>query len=513
MAVATVSARQTATSSPADMIITNPVTGGEAGRVPHCTPADMIAAIDRARQAQPAWGALRSRQRARIFIRFHDLILDRQDDLFDILQAETGKSRRDCFVEVFAVAAEARYYAIHGGRFLKPHRVQPALPFRNRVTVAYQPFGVVGVISPWNFPFILSVNDAIPALLAGNAVVNKPSPFTPLSAIWARDRLLDAGLPPDLFQVVTGPGKDLAETLIDHVDYVMFTGSSEVGKLVAQRAAARLTPFTVELGGKNALIVLDDADLKHAARVAVEGAFNNCGQVCVNWERIYVQRGIYEPFVDEMKRLTAQLRLGATRDYDTDLGSMISPQHVEKSIAHIEDAINKGARLVAGGRRRDDLGPAFYEPAILEGVTSDMAVHAEETFGPVVSVYPFDEVDEAMRLANDSRYGLYFGVFGGNRRRAEQIARQLRVGTVAVNDTYAGWAAMEAPLGGFKESGIGRRHGGADGIRKFTESQTIITNLTPIQISSYETALSINRRLARVLTLLLKVWRHVPFIR
>jgi succinate-semialdehyde dehydrogenase / glutarate-semialdehyde dehydrogenase len=432
--------------------------------------------------------------------------------MFDVLQSETGKSRRDAFVEMFAVACEARYYAYNGGRYLKSRQVKSAIPLRDRTTVHYKPVGVVGVISPWNFPFILSVGDAIPALLAGNGVVLKPASLTPLTAIWARDRLVEAGLPPALFEVVTGPGSSIANALIDSVDYVMFTGSTEIGRKVAERAATRLIGCSMELGGKNAVVVLPDADPKHAVDVTIEGTFNNAGQVCINFERAYVHRDIYDRYVDALKRSTVLCRVGSHSDFSDDIGSLISPDQLETVEAHVQDAVSKGAQVVVGGNRRSDLGPLFYEPTILAGVTPDMTVYAEETFGPVLSVYKVDSVDDAVHLANNSSYGLHYGVLGQNRRRAEQVAKRLEAGSVAVNDSYMVWGAMDAPMGGIKQSGVGRRHG-PEGIRKYCDVQTIVTNRTPWQIGSYETALSINKRLADALVILLRIWRHVPFIR
>lgn len=492
--------------------ILNPVTRQPVGRVPCHTPEDVVEAVARARQAQPAWAALPFRERARVVIRFHDLILDEREELFDVIQSETGKSRRDAFVELFAVVTEARYYAYHGGRFLRPRRARSAIPLRDRTMVVYRPVGVVGVIGPWNFPFVLSAGDVIPALLAGNGVVFKPASLTPLTALWAAERFRRAGLPDSLLQVVTGPGSALGNALVDHADYVHFTGSTAVGRKVAERAARNLAPFSMELGGKNALIVLPDANLRHAAQVAIEGAFNNAGQVCLNFERLYVDAKVYDLFLDILVSEVEKLRLGSGRTYECDIGSLISQEQLDTVEAHINDAVAKGAQVLSGGRRRPDLGPYFYEPTLLAGVTPDMTVHSEETFGPVLSVYKVESLEEAIRRANDSRYGLYFGVATRNHRLGLLAARQLEAGTVVVNDGYMAWAAVDAPLGGFKESGIGRRHG-PEGIRRFTEMQTILINRTPWQISSGETALALNERLANVLAWLLKVWRRIPFLR
>lgn len=493
------------------MAVTNPVTGEVVGYVPRHTPEDVIAAVARARAAQPAWAALTFRERAKVIKRFHDLIIDRRDELYDVIQSESGKARRDAFVELFAVTVEARYWAYHGAKALRPHRARAAIPPRDRVTVIYRPLGVVGIISPWNFPFILSTCDTIPALLAGNGVVVKPASLTPLSAYWMRERMIECGLPPDLLQIVTGAGSALGNALTDSVDFIMFTGSTEVGRIVAERAARRLIPYSMELGGKNPMIVLRDANLKHAATVAVEGTFNNCGQMCVAYERLYVESAVYEPFLQELRRQTAQLRLGCG-DFNYDVGSLTSEEQLLTTERYVQDAVSKGAQVLVGGKRRPDLGPYFYEPTILTGVTPEMAVYHEETFGPVLCVYKVESAEEAVRLANDTRYGLYGGISTGDRRRGERLAAQIDAGQVMVNDGYMGWAAMDAPMGGFKESGVGRRHG-PEGIRKFTEVQTILTNRTRIQINSGESALAVNARLANLMAVALKLWRRIPFIR
>ena len=504
--------RQTLDEAESVITVTSPVTGEVVGMVPRCVPADVAAAVEQARGEQPSWAALPYARRAEVIIRFHDLILEQREALFDVIQAETGKSRRDAFVELFAVAAEARYYAYHGERFIAPRRVRPAIPLRDVTEVFYEPLGVVGIISPWNFPFILSVADAIPALLAGNAVVVKPASATPLTAMWVAERMAEAGLPEALLQVVTGPGGELGNVLVDTVDAAMFTGSTDVGRSVAERAARRLIPASMELGGKNAMIVLPDADLRHAAHVAVEAAFNNAGQVCINIERLYVAEEVYGAFVDELLGQTRALRMGCDSSFDTDVGSLISEEHLHSVEQYVEDAVRQGARVLAGGRRRPELGPAFYEPTILEGVREGMLAHREEVFGPVLAVYRVASLEAAIQQVNDSRYGLYHIVATGNARRGMTTASRLKAGTVAINDSYMGWAAVEAPMGGLKDSGVGRRHG-PDGIRKFTEPRTILRNRTPWQIGSGETALALNERLANTLATALKLWRRIPFIR
>lgn len=492
--------------------VTNPISGEVVNEVPKADAADVMIAIERARRAQVEWAARSGRERAKVFKRFHDLIIEQRDELYDVLQAESGKSRRDAFVELFAICATTRYYSVHGRRFIKSRRIKPAIPFRDRSKVHYSPVGVVGIISPWNFPFILALDDAIPALLAGNGVVLKPATLTPLAALWGREKLIEAGLPKDLLQIVIGRGSELGNPLIDNVEYVMFTGSTQTGRVVAERAGHRLVPLSMELGGKNAMIILEDAQLEHAARVAIEGTYNNCGQACINFERIFVAEEIYDAFVAEMVRQIETLRLGDTRDFSVDIGSLINDEQIDTVQAHVNDALEHGAEVLAGGKARPDLGPLFYEPTLLENVRPGMTLYNEETFGPVAAVYKFSDVEDAIERANDTQYGLHASVYARDRRRAEAVAKRLQAGTVAVNDSYMNWATVDGPMGGFKQSGIGRRHG-PEGIRRFTEAQTITTNLWFWQISSYETSLSINERLADLLVVLLRVWRHIPFIR
>nr|MBN1229219.1 aldehyde dehydrogenase family protein [Anaerolineae bacterium] len=492
--------------------VTNPVTGEVIGAVPRHSEQDVRQAIETARAVQPAWAALPVKARARVLRRFHDIIIQQSSDLYDVLQRESGKSRRDCFAELFAVVSEARYCAYHGKKHLRPHRAGSAIPLRDFALVQYVPVGVVGIIAPWNFPFILTAGEVIPALLSGNAVVLKPATLTPLTACWMRDRFIEAGVPADLLQIVTGPGSEIGHALINHADFIMFTGSSETGRKVAAQCAERLIPYAMELGSKNAAIVLPDANLQHAVQVIIEGSFNNCGQVCINFERLYIHEEIYDRFIEELIRQVNALRIGTSQDFTTDVGSLISEQQMQIVEQHVRDAVEKGATILAGGKPRPDIGPLFYEPTLLANVTPDMIVHSEETFGPVLSVYKVPTIEDAIRLANDTRYGLHFGIATRNRRQARQIASHLKAGTVAINDSYTSWAAIGAPMGGMKDSGVGRRHG-AEGIRQFTEAQTVFINRTSLQVSSMETALALNDRWVRALTFLLRIWRHLPPIR
>ncbi|WP_458780455.1 succinic semialdehyde dehydrogenase [Arthrobacter sp. D3-16] len=457
----------------------SPFDGEVVGEVPVCTPSDVEAAVAGARVAQRDWAAAPLSERRAVVGRFQKLLLEREAEILDLVQAESGKSRLNAFEELADAALTVGYYRRTAERYLRRKRRTGAVPGVTK-TIEYRlPKGVVGIISPWNYPFTLAVSDAIPALLAGNAVVLKPDSQTPFTALLALELLREAGLPKDLFQVVTGPGPLLGSAMISAVDFLMFTGSSETGKLVAKQCAGRLIGFSAELGGKNAMLVLADADLEKTARGAAQGCFSNSGQLCISMERIYVHQGVFEEFLAAFTQQVEEIRLGPGHGWDIDMGSLTGQRQLDRVSAHVQDAVAKGARLVTGGRSRPDLGPFFYEPTILTGVTEEMTVAREETFGPVVSIYQVKDDDEAVTLANDSRYGLNASVWSA--RHGEAVGRRLLAGTVNVNDGYsAAWASHDAPMGGMKDSGAGRRHG-AEGILKYTEAQTVaVQGLFPI---------------------------------
>jgi len=352
--------------------------------------------------------------------------------------------------------------------------------------VTYEPLGVVGVISPWNYPLTLSMVDAVPALLAGNAVVCKPDGRTPFIALALAELLEEAGLPPDLFQVVTGEGATVGPALIDRVDYVAFTGGTETGRTVAEQAGRNLIECSLELGGKNPMVVLDDADVEKAARGAVAGAFANAGQLCLSAERIYVHEDRYEAFLDAFVGRTRSLELGVSFEYGPDVGSLIDADHRDSVHAAVEGAVEAGASLVSGGRTRPDVGPFCYEPTILTDVDPDSSLACDETFGPVVSVTPVPDAEVAVERANDSPYGLNASVWTGDLDRGRSVAREIDAGTVCVNDAFLiGWAAVDAPMGGVGDSGLGRRHG-PEGIRRFTDAKTIATSrVGPLDMLSW----------------------------
>lgn len=450
-----------------------PFTGEKLADLPESTPEDVEKAYERARAAQALWEQTPVRQRAAVLLRFHDLVLARQAEVLDLIQLETGKARLHAHEEVQAVAVAARHYGRMAPRYLKPKRHAGAMPTLTKVTELRHPRGVVGQIAPWNYPLELSVGDAIPAFVAGNAVVMKPDTETCLTALWARDLLIEAGLPADVFQVVLGEGPVIGPEVVKHADYVSFTGSTRTGREVAQGAAARLVGVSLELGGKNAMLVLDDADIEKAAAGAVRACFSSAGQLCISIERLYVHESIADAFVERFAARTKAMRLGKSLAYGADMGSLVGERQLETVTKHVDEAVAKGAKVLAGGTARPDIGPYFYEPTILDGVETPMAVCSEETFGPVVSIYRFKTDDEAVALANSTPYGLNSSVWTKSGARGRAVAARVRCGTVNVNEGYAAaYGSVQSPMGGMKESGLGRRHG-SEGILKYTEAQTV----------------------------------------
>ncbi|MCP3755400.1 succinic semialdehyde dehydrogenase [Streptomyces sp. TBY4] len=451
----------------------SPFTGDRLAELPEATPQDVEAAFAAARAAQPAWAAVPVRARAAVLLRFHDLVLARQTEVLDLIQLETGKARLHAHEEVQAVSIAARHYGRKAPSYLRPKGHTGAMPTLTKVTELRQPRGVIGQIAPWNYPFELSIGDALPAFVAGNAVVMKPDTETALTALWARDLMIEAGLPAEVFQIVLGEGPVVGPEVVRHADYVSFTGSTRTGREVAQGAAARLVGVSLELGGKNAMLVLRDADVEKAAAGAVRACFSSAGQLCISIERLYVHASIADEFVARFAARTKAMRLGSSLAYGADMGSLAGERQLAAVQRHVDDAVAKGATLVTGGTARPDIGPLFYEPTILDGVEEAMAVCGEETFGPVVSIYRFTDEDQVIEEANGTSYGLNSSVWTKDARRGHAVSARLRTGTVNINEGYApAYGSAQAPMGGMKESGLGRRHG-SEGILKYTEAQTV----------------------------------------
>jgi len=481
------------------------------GHVPVATAGDILDAVSQAREAQHRWKRLSFVQRAQVLGRFHDLILDRREQILDTIQSETGKARRDAFAELITVAGTARYYLAHGAQHLRAKRHRPAVPIITSAETVYKPHGVVGLITPWNYPFLLGIADALPALLAGNAVAIKPSDLTPLSAVLARNLLVESGLDPNLAVVVHG-GADAGAELIRHVDYIGFTGGTAAGTKVAVAAAERLIPLSLELGGKNPMIVLQGTRLTEAATGLIAGAFSNSGQTCISVERVYVEESIYEEFARRVVEKTAGLKLGWSKAWDMDMGSLISRPHADRVLSRVERAVDEGARVLVGGKRRTDLGPSFVEPTILANVNDAMAISREETFGPVVALYPVRSADEAIARANDSEFGLNASVWAGGERRAREVARQIETGSAVVNATLLIYNSFDVPMGGVKHSGIGRRHG-EHGILRYTQAQSIVSSIA--SGAGYDSLLARikNQRTANAFVAALRMWRRLPWFR
>jgi acyl-CoA reductase-like NAD-dependent aldehyde dehydrogenase len=463
--------------------VQNPATGKVVRTVPATAPEDVAAVVARARAAQPAWEALGFDGRARILRRAQKWVIDNSERIVDTIVSETGKTREDAQVAEVTYAAHAfGFWAKKAPDYLADEKVHSSNPFvfGRKLVVRYRPIGVIGIIGPWNYPLTNSFGDAIPALAAGNAVVLKPSEVTPLTSLLMEECMAACGLPPDVFIAMPGYG-EAGAALVDHVDMVMFTGSTRTGKRIMARAAERLIPVSLELGGKDPMIVLSDADVERASNAAVHYSMQNGGQTCISVERVYVEEPIYDAFVAQVTEKVRNLRVGEPGAVGTtDVGAITFPPQLDTIEQHVEDARAKGATIAVGGHARRE-GGQFFEPTVITGVDHSMQCMQDETFGPTLPIMKVRDADEAVRLANDSPYGLAASVWGDDAGHAEAIARRVEAGVVTVNDAQINYLATELPMGGWKSSGLGYRHG-PGGIRKYCRQQSLlVTRWAPMK--------------------------------
>lgn len=451
--------------------ILNPATGAVAGEVRWTNPADVPQIAAGLREAQREWEARGAKGRAKVLARYAVWLGDHRDEIERLLIAETGKSATDAAQEVPLLIMILSYYIKTVEKAMAPDSRPAPLPFLSikKIAVHYRPRAVVGIIAPWNYPVANAMMDAIGALAAGAAVLLKPSERTPLTAEVLLRGWLDSGAP-EVLALAQG-AREVSEAVIDNSDYIQFTGSSATGVKVMERAARRLTPVSLELGGKDPMIVLDDADVELAANAAVWGAMFNAGQTCVSVERVYVMEQVYDQFVAAVVNAVQNLKVGSGEGYD--FGALIDESQVAVTARHVDDALAKGAKALTGGKRSEGAG-SFYPPTVLVDVDHSMACMTEETFGPTLPIMKVSSVGEAVRLANDSPYGLSAAVFSKDIERAKDIALQLDCGAVNVNDVISNLMCTTAPMGGWKTSGIGARFGGVDGVRKYCRQETVV---------------------------------------
>ena len=444
------------------VVSVNPATGEVLREFECATEAQVHAAVARARAAQPAWNEFGVRRRVAVLGEFQRLLHGKKSQVAALITREAGKPLVEALLtEVLVVLDTTRFCVENAFDFLRERPVPHGnLAMKTKTgRILREPQGVIGIISPWNYPFSIPATESLSALVTGNAVLLKPSELTSLNALELASLLHEAGVPRDVLQVIVGDGTAGSALLNTEIDKLVFTGSVATGKRIAQAAAARLLPVVLELGGKDPMLVLDDADVDVASSGAVWGAFANCGQACLSVERCYVHRSLYDAFLEACARKTKQLRVGNGIDPQTEIGPLIHEQQLRNVEAHVEYARAQGARVLTGGARLPELGPNFYSPTVLADVTHEMHIMREETFGPVLPVMPFDTDDEAIRLANDSDYGLAASIWTRDRARGESLARHIQAGTVMVNDVMACFGISEAPHGGAKASGLGRTHG------------------------------------------------------
>ncbi len=452
--------------------VINPNNGKKIYDLPQLDLDQVVDTVAIARSAAQSWAQTPIFERSKIMLRLTDLLLENQAKLLDLLQLETGKTRAHAFEECSGAISAPRYFAKIAGKTLGQRRTKAGIPALTKTFVDQVPVGTVGVVTPWNYPLALTMLDVVPALVAGNAVVQKADNQTALTVLFARHLAIEAGIPHDLWQIVVGDGELVGNALVDHVDYVAFTGSTATGRRVAQRAASRLIGCSLELGGKNPMIILRGANLKKTAELVAAGAFGSAGQLCVSIERVYVPNELKAEFIDALRVTTESLKVGRSSDFSFDVGSLTSAAQLARVSGFIEDAVENGAVVVSGGKALPELGPYFYAPTVVSEVRQIAKMARQEVFGPVLDVEGYEGIEEAIELANDTEYGLNASVVGP-KKEALKVAAQLHAGSININEGFrASFASMESPMGGMKASGLGRRNG-PGGLLKFTEAKTI----------------------------------------
>jgi succinate-semialdehyde dehydrogenase / glutarate-semialdehyde dehydrogenase len=452
--------------------IVNPATGKKIYDLPQLSVGQVAKAVADARLAQPSFAAMPVKERAAVLFRLHDLLLKNQDQLMDLLQLETGKARSHAFEEVAGSLGSTRYFAKIAPKVLKKQITNSGVPFVTRSYVTYSPVGVVGVITPWNYPLALQMLDVLPALAAGNTVVQKADNQTALVSLYARKLAIEAGFPESAWTIVVGDGASVGNAITDSVDYVAFTGSTKTGKIVAERASKRLIGYSLELGGKNPLIILPGAKLGDAAEKVIAGAFGNSGQLCVSIERVYVPNSQKAAFEEELATRVNSLQIGKSDNFQMDMGTLTGVNQLKRVEEYVSDAVSKGAKVLAGAKSLPELGPYFYAPTVMTNIKPEMRLAREEVFGPFIAVVGYDSIDEAVELANDTEFGLNASVVGPV-KLAEKVANRLMAGSVNINEGFrASMASIDSPMGGMKQSGVGRRNGHY-GLLRFTEARTV----------------------------------------
>ncbi|MFI5781378.1 succinic semialdehyde dehydrogenase [Nocardia sp. NPDC051570] len=474
-------------------------TGAAIGELPQSSPEDVAAAAANARAAQREWASWPLWRRLAVFERAHELILAEHETIADLIQIGNGKTRRMAVEESCDVPLVISHYLKVAKRVLRPVRRGGPMPVITTSTEQHRPKGVVAVISPWNFPFAISLSDSVPALIAGNGVVLKPDNKTALCVLYGVELLYRAGLPRGLLQVVCGGGPDVGPSIVDNADFVMFTGSTATGRIIGEMAGRNLIGCSLELGGKNPLIVLDDANLDEVIPSAIFAVYGNSGQACMHIERIYVHERLHDEFVRRFVGAAAELgaTAGARYDYTPEFGSLASVDHMEKVAAHIEDARAKGAVVHTGGVPMPDIGPAFYAPTVLTGVTPEMLHATMETFGPVATIYRYSDEEEVIRQANATTYGLNASVWSRNLAHATRIADHIEAGNININDGYVTtYSSKGTPSGGLKQSGVGARHGDT-GLLKYTD--TVNVGIQKIQVMTARAKQPFDKQLRQTL--------------